>query len=391
MSSRSQVNTLFTALVIAIASIGTNAAIPTVPGMEADLGLSSGTGARIVSAFAFGYAIGHLVLGLIADRANQRTLLIICFVGFILASLLPTAVDNQSTIIWARLAQGLFASAGPVIGRSIIRASGDFDIAARKMSSASAVFTWAPVIAPALAGALASAYGWRSVYLFLAAYGATVCWLAIRAEQQWFPDRSIHKNSVSGIGADLLALLNNRSFQCGIIVATFVFGGFLAILAATSDLLVLQTITGGSLTALVTIIAAAYAIGGTISRVLLNRYRSEAILKYAVVFSAMSSAVALTSPVFGDTPTLQFSAIVIYGLCAGIVNPNATILAMRDMSGTSAMAAALVGSGKMLAASAAAAVLALETADLMVTLSWILFWCSLCAMAGLAIRPRHQP
>lgn len=391
MSNPLQVNTLFVALVIAVASIGTNAAIPTAPGMEADLDPNSGTGAKIVGIFAFGYAIGHLVLGLIADRTDQRHLLILCLAGFCVASLVPATVDHPSAIIWARLLQGLFASAGPVIGRSVIRASGDFDIAARKMSSASAVFTWAPVIAPALAGVLANAYGWRSVYLFLAAYGATVCWLAVRAEQLWFPVPSIHKNSVSGIGADLIALLYNRSFQCGIIVATFVFGGFLAILAATADLHVLQAIAGGSLTALVTIVAAAYAIGGTISRILLNRYRSEAILKYAVVFSTIASSVALTGPVFGDSPSLQFSAIVIYGLCAGVVNPNATILAMRDKSRNSAMAAALVGSGKMLAASAAAAVLALETADLTVTLSWILFWCSLCAMAGLALRPWHQP
>lgn len=87
-------------------------------------------------------------------------------------------------------------------------------------------------------------------------------------------------------------------------------------------------ITGGSLTLLVTIVAAVFAIGGAVSRILRNRYRSEDILKFTILIAMPASVIALANLLFQASSWLQFSAIVAYGLCSEIINVNAAILAM---------------------------------------------------------------
>jgi hypothetical protein len=74
---------------------------------------------------------------------------------------------------------------------------------------------------------------------------------------------------------------------------------------------------------------------------------------------------------------------IAYGLCAGMILPNATVLAMRDYPDASAMAAALLGGAKMLAAAVASAILVLLSASTAATLGALVTACSLIALAGM--------
>ena len=101
-SNREQPGTLFIACVIGTASIGTNAAIPTADRIEFALNLGAGAGAQIVGAFALGYAVGHLLIGLIADRSNQKQLLSFSIAGFVVASIAASFADSQAGLLMAR-------------------------------------------------------------------------------------------------------------------------------------------------------------------------------------------------------------------------------------------------------------------------------------------------
>jgi DHA1 family bicyclomycin/chloramphenicol resistance-like MFS transporter len=76
--------------------------------------------------------------------------------------------------------QGLSAGAGIVVGRAIIRDSLEGHAAQRLMSLVTMIFGVAPAIAPIIGGWLQSWFGWRSVFVFLVAYG-TILLLACRA------------------------------------------------------------------------------------------------------------------------------------------------------------------------------------------------------------------
>jgi DHA1 family bicyclomycin/chloramphenicol resistance-like MFS transporter len=382
-SNREQPGTLFIAWVIGTASIGTNAAIPTADRIEAELNLGAGAGAQIVGAFALGYAIGHLLIGVIADRSDQKRLLSLSIAGFIGASIAASFTDSQAGLLIARFAQGLFASGGPIVGRTVVRAIGQYEDAARKMSATSALFTWAPVLAPMLAGALLMRFDWQSVYLALALYGLLGLILTLRAPGAWFPQKQGTATSTAAIAHDLASLFRNDAFLRALVTTVFTFGAFLACLAAASEIVVDVSSAGLSLTALVASIAAAYAVGSGLSRILLSRLESARVLGWSVVASVLIGPLMLATHFVSNHPQSMQSLCIAYGLCAGMILPNATVLAMRDYPDASAMAAALLGGAKMLAASVASGILVLLSASTAATLGALVTVCSLVALAGL--------
>jgi predicted MFS family arabinose efflux permease len=381
--TRGQPDTLFIACVIGTASIGTNAAIPTADRIETELNLGAGAGAQIVGAFALGYAIGHLLIGIVADRSDQKRLLSLSIAGFIVASIAATFADSQYGLLIARFAQGLFASGGPIVGRSVVRAIGKYEDAARKMSSTSALFTWAPVLAPMLAGVLLMRFDWRSVYLALALYGVLGLILTVRAPASWFQQSSDAATSAGAIAHDFASLFKNLAFRRAMVTTVFTFGAFLACLAAASEIAVDSSLAGLSLTSLVASIAAAYAIGGGLSRLLLDRLESTRILGGSVIAAVLVGPFMLATQSMVSTALPMQSLCIAYGLCAGMILPNATVLAMRDYPNASAMAAALLGGAKMLAAAIASAILVLLSANVEVALGALVTVCSLVALAGL--------
>ena len=175
MQSNSQTtenSALFIATIVATGSIAINAAIPGAIQIESTLGLDAGSGARVIGTFVAGYAIGHFLVGLFAQDISQKSLLLAGLLGFVACSLLMCVATDAKVISWIRGGQGLFASTCPIIGRALVRQLGTSRRAAKKMSGASAIFTWAPVFAPLIAGTLSEEFGWRVVYFALASYGA---------------------------------------------------------------------------------------------------------------------------------------------------------------------------------------------------------------------------
>ena len=166
----------------------------------------------------------------------------------------------------------------------------------------------------------------------------------------------------------------------------FTFGAFLACLAAAGELAVEDSLPGLSLTMLVAAIAAAYAIGAGISRLLLDRLDSHQVLGGAVAASTLIGPLMLVADVLDDGPLLLQPLCVGYGLLAGIILPNASMLAMRDLPNVSAMAAALLGGAKMLAAAAASAVLVGLSSNTATALGALI-----CIFAAAALLGLHYP
>ena len=143
---------------------------------------------------------------------------------------------------------------------------------------------------------------------------------------------------------------------------------------------------GLSLAMLVAAIAAAYAIGAGISRLLLNRLDSRQVLAWSVAASTLIGPLMLVTGVLDDGLLLLQPLCVAYGLLAGIILPNASMLAMRDFPNASAMAAALLGGAKMLAAAAASAVLVGLSSNTATALGALV-----CVFATTALLGLHYP
>jgi len=90
-----------------------------------------------------------------------------------------------------------------VVGRAVIRDAYHGPHAQRAMSQVMMLFALAPAVAPVIGGWLHDAFGWRSVFLFLAGYGLLTVGLVLLILPETLAAEhrhSIHPAAVAGIG-----------------------------------------------------------------------------------------------------------------------------------------------------------------------------------------------
>lgn len=161
-------------IITAFAPLSIDLYLPSLPLIEADLGVSPGATQISLALFFIGLALGQFFYGPLADHYGRRGPLLAGIVMYLAATLVCIVADAIGTLLIGRLVQGFGAAAGPVIARAIVRDLYSGRRAARVMSFVILVMTMAPLIAPVFGGWISSTLGWRAVFVALAGF-ALIC------------------------------------------------------------------------------------------------------------------------------------------------------------------------------------------------------------------------
>ena len=145
--------------------------VPALPEAARSLGASIGEMQLTMSVYIFGLAVGQLAYGPLSDRFGRRPVLVAGLVLYTLAGLAACVLSNVHYLIVARLLQALGGCAGMVIGRAIVRDTALPQEAARRLATMNLMVALGPGAAPLIGGALATAFGWRSIFYALALLG----------------------------------------------------------------------------------------------------------------------------------------------------------------------------------------------------------------------------
>ena len=145
--------------------------VPALPEAARALGASIGEMQLTMSVYIFGLAVGQLAYGPLSDRFGRRPVLVAGLVLYTLAGLAACVLSNVHYLIVARLLQALGGCAGMVIGRAIVRDTALPQEAARRLATMNLMVALGPGAAPLIGGALATAFGWRSIFYALALLG----------------------------------------------------------------------------------------------------------------------------------------------------------------------------------------------------------------------------
>ena len=146
--------------------------VPALPGAARDLGASIGAMQLTMSVYIGGLAVGQLAYGPLADRFGRRPVLMGGLVIYTGAGLWAAFAPDVQTLILVRLLQALGGCAGLVIGRAIVRDTSLTGEAARRLAMMNLMVAVGPGAAPLVGGLLSTSFGWRSIFLLLAALGA---------------------------------------------------------------------------------------------------------------------------------------------------------------------------------------------------------------------------
>lgn len=183
-----------------------------------------------------GLGLGQILLGPISDRYGRKPVLIGSVILFIVAAVASIFSPNIHVFNISRLFQGLGASGGYFLARTIPADLYSGRALARLMAITGAINGVAPASAPVIGGVTADAWGWKGVFLVLAAFALVILAISPLVKESLPPSRRTTGpwwKSLRGYGA----LLRDRPFIIHICYKGFALGILFAYLSAAPFIL----------------------------------------------------------------------------------------------------------------------------------------------------------
>ncbi|MHB1372776.1 MAG: multidrug effflux MFS transporter [Thauera sp.] len=168
------------AMLSAIGPFAIDAYLPAFPQIAATLGATQLEVQQTLTIYMAALALMVLWHGALADRFGRRRVLLLLTAVFAVASLICALAPSIEWLWFGRALQGVSGGAGIVVGRAVVRDLHEGPQAQQLMSRVMLIFALAPALAPMVGAGLLALAGWRSIFVFLAVFGAFLCWMVWR-------------------------------------------------------------------------------------------------------------------------------------------------------------------------------------------------------------------
>ena len=342
------------ALLIAISAVGplsVNIIIPAIPGIAAAFTADPAIVQLTVSLYFAGLASAQLILGSLSDRFGRRPVLLCGFTLTVLTCLAAAAAANVAWLVVARTTQALGAATGVVVGRAIVRDLFERDRAASVLGWVTMSVVAIPMFGPLIGGVIETWWGWRAIFLFIAATTLVTLMWALLALPETRPSGPAAPPSSRRVWKEARELLRTRAFAAYVLSAALISGPYYAITGGGPH--VVLTIMGKGPTEFgmwLVFASAGYMAGNFLAGSLSVRYGGHAMLwsGLLVTFAGAAASSLLVELVPHAGPATIFVPLFIIYVGNGMGLPNAiagAISVRPQAAGTAAGVAGFVQMG----------------------------------------------
>lgn len=223
---------IFLGMMAAIAPLATDMYLPSLPIMQAELGITASLAQMTLTMTLLGMASGQIFMGPISDRYGRKLPLFAGMMVFLLANAGCFLAQDIMAFLFFRFLTGFAGASGIVIARSIARDVCEGSELTRFFAMLMMVNGLAPIIAPVLGGQLLLIASWRSVFAMLIVVGGLLA-LATLIYQETLPKAKRFKGLADSF-KKYPELLQNRYFLGHCLMQCFYFGAFFSYLAGSS-------------------------------------------------------------------------------------------------------------------------------------------------------------
>lgn len=202
---------VYLVLLSALGSFVNDMYTPALPSMCRFFGCSIPTAQMGMTMGMVGLALGQLILGPVSDRYGRKTVLIGALTLFIVSAVVSVFSPTIHVFNLCRLFQGIGASGGYFLARTIPADVYSGRNLARLMALVGAINGIAPASAPVIGGFTADAFGWKGVFVVLAIFAAVILAVVPEMKESLSPSRRV----TGGIRQSILgykSLILNKPF-----------------------------------------------------------------------------------------------------------------------------------------------------------------------------------
>ncbi len=224
---------LLLGMLSATAPLAIDMYLPSMPAIALDLNSDISHVQQSLSLFMLGFALSQLFYGPLSDQVGRRPVIILGLSLFLIASLLCAYADSITELLVYRGLQALGGGAASVVVSAVIRDLFRGEEAARTLSLVIMTMTLAPLLAPLVGAQVLTLFGWRAIFLLLAAQGAILLLLSWRGLPETNRREPGLRFSMRNLLSSYATVLRHREAMGNLLLACFSFAGMFAFITGS--------------------------------------------------------------------------------------------------------------------------------------------------------------
>lgn len=338
------------AMIMALQSLAIDSMLPALATLARELGAPSANSRQyVVGIFLISNGAFSLYPGVLSDRFGRRPVLIVCLLGYVIASAACIIAPTFDVLLAARAACGIAAAGLTVLPSAIIRDQFEGDRMARMQSMVAMVFMAVPILAPSIGQVVLLVAGWRWIFGLMAVMGCVVTgWVAAYLPETLHPQ---FRQSVDPrrILRALVHVMTTRAAVGYVFGMAFIQGAMFGYINSTEQLLGEHFGAGRAFPLFFAGMAVSIAIANFVNANIVERFGARRVCHTALLFYIVFSAIQLGMAVAGVETLWRFAAVMTVNMfLMGFLGANFTAIGLQpfaENAGAAASAQAVLRTG----------------------------------------------
>ncbi len=336
------------ALLFATLAFSIDAMLPALPKIAEELSPDAVNNAQLIlSFFVLGMGLGTLFIGPISDAYGRKGTIAAGFALYVGACWMAHSAERLDVLLFARVLQGIGASAPRVAGMALVRDLYAGREMARIMSFVMMVFMVVPALAPLVGAAIIAGFGWRAIFLAYILFAAVaLSWLLLRQSETLAPEAR-RPLTPGNLWSAFREVMMSAEVRLYIIVMCLGYGQMFALLSSIQSIFDQTYQRGESFPLWFAGIAVMSATASFINSRFVMRLGMRRLATYAYGGSSVLSLIALALIGMGlVTGTASFVTFYLWGtsvfFIAGLTFGNLNALAVQKLGHIAGMATSVI-------------------------------------------------
>jgi len=328
-----------------IGALSIDAYLPALPFIAKGFGVSAALAQQTLTAYLFAYSFMTLFYGTLSDSFGRKPVILASLAVYLAGSIGCAASDSVGWLMTFRVLQGLSAGAGSVVGRAIVGDLLSGAEAQRAMAYISMIFSLAPAIAPILGGWLQAEFGWRAIFLSIAAFTLALFVVCQQGLVESLPAEKRHPFHFKVVVANYIEVGAHSDFMLMSLANALAFFGILLYVgAAPAFVMTILHLSVKEFGWLFLPIMGGFIAGSTLSGKLSHKCAPQTLIRAGFTIMAVSAVVNVAyAKMFVAAVPWAVLPLGFYGLGISLATPAMTVLSLSLFPRVRGLAASLQG------------------------------------------------
>jgi DHA1 family bicyclomycin/chloramphenicol resistance-like MFS transporter len=326
-----------------LGALSIDAYLPALPAIAHGFSVSAPAVQQSLTVYLFAFAFMTLFYGTLSDSFGRKPVILISMALYVLSSLGGGLAPNLGWLLFFRFLQGLTAGAGGVVGRAMVGDLFSGAAAQRTMSYISVVFGLAPAIAPILGGWLQAAFGWRSIFGFIALFSFLLLLVCLKELPESLPREKRHPFHFRLIVANYWKVGCHARFIFMCLGIALSFSGVLIYVgSAPAFVLNILHLSVTEFGWLFIPLIGGMTLGSVVSGKLSHHHPPKAMIRagYAIMIASVAANLGYTA-FFAVVVPWAVAPMFVYGIGMSLASPAMTVMTLEMFPEYRGLAASL--------------------------------------------------